>query len=430
MIERYESPQVREIWSEANKFATWQRVELAAVRAWQELGRVPAEDMQVLEASSRPVDPARVRELDAQVQHDVIAFLTAWSEQPAVSEASRWLHLGLTSSDLLDTALALLLSESCQLLERALVDLLAAVGELASKHKYTPCIGRTHGIIGEPTTFGLKVAGWYDDLLRCRERLASATRMVGVGMFSGPVGMSLPIEDRACEILGLGVASVSSQVVSRDRHTEYVFALATLGTVLERIATEIRHLQRTEVLELEEPFATGQKGSSAMPHKRNPWKSENVCGLARLLRSYLHPALENVVLWHERDISHSSVERIAFPDATHLAHFGMLRMTSIVSGLEVYPDNMRRNLDAGGKLWASHALLLSLIEAGMSRQDAYDLVQGHALAVWNRPGEDFERRIRQDPQIASQVGTERLAKVFEVAPEHGSLERVFSRLGL
>jgi adenylosuccinate lyase len=431
MIERYCTSEMQTLWSEGNKFFTWQKVEVAVCQAWSEAGKVPPEDLARIE-KSRPVNIERVLELDRQVHHDVIAFLTAWSEQEELQGSGRYIHLGMTSSDLIDTALGIMLKETGELLQASLSQLIETTRKLALQHKYTLTIGRTHGVHGEPTTFGLKVATWYYDLTRARERLLWGIEAISSGMFSGPVGtysnLPIEIEKRACEILGLRRVAVSTQVIGRDRHADFLYSLAALGGIIERIATELRHLQRTEVLEVEEPFYVGQKGSSAMPHKRNPWRSENLCGLARMLRSYVLPSLENVALWHERDISHSSTERIIFPDAANLAHFMLERLTAILEDLQVYPQNMERNLSLYGGVINSQRVLLALVGKGLSREEAYAIVQGQAHAAWNKPEGNFKETIKNDPKVTSLLNPQELEACFNNSVE--SVDRVFERLGL
>lgn len=433
MIERYTTPEMHSLWAEENKFTIWQKVEIAVCKAWNIKGRIPDDDLARIEAT-QAVDPKRVYEIDAQVHHDVIAFLTAWNEQESLQGSGRFIHLGLTSSDLIDTALSLMLKETGLILKDALDELIESTKQLALEHKNTLTIGRTHGVHGEPTTFGLKIAGFYDDLVRARERLQWGISSIATGMFSGPVGtysnLTPEIERLACEILGLKPAAISTQVIARDRHADFAYALAALGSVIERVATELRHLQRTEVLEVEEPFYSGQKGSSSMPHKRNPWRSENLCGLARMLRSYLTPALENVALWHERDISHSSTERIYFPDAANLAHFMLRRLNAIIKDLKVYPQNMKRNLFLYGGVVHSQKLLLALVEKGLSREDAYKIVQGHAHQAWNNPEGNFAKAIKEDINITSLLSEEQLNELFEIEHDLKFVDEVFERLGI
>ncbi len=422
---------MRKLWSEENKFLTWQKVEIAVCKAWNKKGKIPNEDLSRIE-KSKPVNPERVKELDAQVHHDVIAFLTAWSEQSELGDSGRFIHLGLTSSDLIDTAVSLMLKETGEILLFSLNELLQTTKNLALEHKNTLTIGRSHGVHGEPTTFGLKIANFYQDLQRVKEKLTLATEAVSVGMFSGPVGtysnLTPEIEQSACENLGLKPISISTQIISRERHADFIYSLASLGTIIEKVATELRHLQRTEVLEIEEPFYSGQKGSSSMPHKRNPWRSENLCGIARMLRSYLTPALENVTLWHERDISHSSTERIYFPDAANLAHFSLKRLNTILQDLKVYPQNMNKNLFLYGGVVHSQKIMLALIEKGLKRETAYELVQAHALKAWNNPLGNFKDSLKKDSQIIQHLSVEIIDELFDISNDLKYVEETFSKV--
>ncbi|MDX1920084.1 MAG: adenylosuccinate lyase [Candidatus Caenarcaniphilales bacterium] len=431
MIERYTTPEMNDLWSEDNKFKIWQKVEIAVCKAWNKLDKIPSEDLKRIEASTS-IDPKRVYEIDAQVHHDVIAFLTAWNEQESLQSSGRFIHLGLTSSDLIDTALSLMLSETSQVLLTALDKLLETSKKLAYEHKNTLTIGRTHGVHGEPSTFGLKIANFYADLQRAKEKLKWASEAIRVGMFSGPVGtysnLNPQVEQLACQELGLQVVSISTQVISRERHADFVYALASLGSIIEKIATELRHLQRTEVLEVEEPFYSGQKGSSSMPHKRNPWRSENLCGLARMLRGYIITALENIALWHERDISHSSTERIYFPDMANLAHFMILRLTAILADLRVYPENMKKNLFLFGGVVHSQKVLINLVEKGMSREDAYKIVQNNAHKAWNKESGDFKRELKQDPEVQKLFSEQEINQSFEIESDLKYVDEVFERV--
>jgi adenylosuccinate lyase len=400
MIQRYTLPEMGAVWSEATRFRLFAQVEAAVVRARARRGLVPAADVDAIVAAPPPA-PERVRELDAELHHDVIAFLTAWGER--IGPAARHVHYGMTSSDLLDTALALQLVAACDLLARRLDRLVAVVRDRALEHRDTLCLGRTHGVAAEPTTFGLKLAGHAFAFDRDRARLAAARRAVAVGTFSGAVGTwsNLPpeVEAEVLAELGLAAEPAPTQVVARDRHAELLCVLALAGADLERLAVEVRHLQRTEVREVEEPFAEGQKGSSAMPHKRNPIVSERLTGIARLLRGYAVPGLEDVALWHERDISHSSVERVVLPDACILLDYGLERAAWLVAGLRVLPERMRANLDASGGLVGSSAALLALVDAGWSREDAYAAVQRAALAAWDGKG-GFRDLLLAEPGVA------------------------------
>ena len=427
MIERYETPEMRRIWSDENRFRTWLAVELAVVRAWSEEGAVPPEALEQIEARA-DFDLDRIRQIEAVTQHDVIAFVSAVADK--IGEAGRYVHLGLTSSDVIDTASSLQLGEAADLVLEELEALRRCVGDLAVAHKLTPCAGRTHGIHAEPTTFGLKLLNHYAELGRDRERLAAAREEMRVGKISGAVGTygNCPpvIESRVCAGLGLRRDPVSTQIIQRDRHAALFGALAILGGGLERLALEIRHLQRTEVLEALEPFGKGQKGSSAMPHKKNPILCERICGMARLLRGYAGTTLENIALWHERDISHSSVERILWPDAFHLVHTMLRTLKKVLSGLVVDPDRMDRNLDLTHGLLFSGRVLLELIDRlGISREEAYALVQEQALRSWEE-GRPLLDLLRQDPRLQG-VRTEDLEELFEMGHFTRYVQEIFDR---
>ena len=388
MIARYTRPEMGAIWSEQHKYECWLEVELAASEALAELGEVPREAAHALRAHAS-FDLQRVQEIEREVKHDVIAFTTAVSESmqaQGAGEASRWLHYGLTSNDVVDTAQALQIKDASAVIATDLDQLLAALRKLAFEHQHTVQIGRTHGMHAEPITFGLKVALWWDELTRQTRRFQAAAEEMRVGKVSGAVGtfahLSPEAEEKICARLGLRAAPISSQVLSRDLHAHYVAVLAGIAASLEKIALEIRHLQRTEIREVEEPFSAGQKGSSSMPHKKNPVTWEQICGLARIVRSNAQAAFENVALWHERDISHSSVERIILPDTTILIDYLLAKTTWLIDGLVVHPERMKRNLDNTRGLIFSGQLLLDLAAAGMLREDAYRLVQGHALRAW------------------------------------------------
>ncbi|MFZ4565978.1 MAG: adenylosuccinate lyase, partial [Prochlorococcaceae cyanobacterium] len=400
MIERYTLPEMGEIWTEEAKFQSWLDVEIAATEANGELGRVPAEAITTIREKAG-FSVARILEIEAEVRHDVIAFLTNVNEH--VGDAGRYIHVGMTSSDVLDTGLALQLKASTALLRIELDALAEAIRHQARAHRDTVMIGRSHAIHGEPITFGFKLAGWLAETERNRQRLERLEAEVAVGQISGAMGTYAntdpQVEALACARLGLTPDTASTQVISRDRHAAYVQTLALVGASLERFATEIRNLQRSDVLEVEEAFAKGQKGSSAMPHKRNPIRSERISGLARVLRSYVVAALENVALWHERDISHSSVERMMLPDVSVTLHFMLREMTRVVDGLEVYPANMRRNMNVYGGVVFSQAVLLALVASGLSREESYRIVQGHAHAAWNVEGGDFRTRLESDPTV-------------------------------
>ncbi len=419
------------LWSEEAKFRGWLEVEIAACQANAELGRVPAEAMEQIRQRATFSVP-RILEIEAEVKHDVIAFLTNVNEH--VGDAGRYIHVGMTSSDVLDTGLALQLKASVEELEKEQAALIKALRTLAREHKHTVMIGRSHGIHGEPITFGFKVAGWLAETLRNQERLARLKTTVAVGQISGAMGTYAntdpEVEAITCRLLKLVPDTASTQVISRDRHAEYVQTLALIAASLERFATEIRNLQRTDVLEVEENFSKGQKGSSAMPHKRNPIRSERISGLARVLRGYTVAALEDMALWHERDISHSSVERMMLPDCSVTLHFMLREMTEVVQGLGVYPDNMARNLNVYGGVVFSQRVLLELVAAGLSRESAYALVQRHAHAAWNTEGGDFRANLAEDPEVTSHLGPERLEACFATAPHQARLGVIYDRLGI
>jgi adenylosuccinate lyase len=404
MIPRYTLPEMGAVWSERERFRLFVRVEVAVVRTRARRGLVPPGDLAAIEAAPPP--PAeRVHELDRQLHHDVIAFLTAYGE--GIGPASRHVHYGMTSSDLLDTALALQLVRAADLLSGRLDRLVAALRERALEHRDTLCLGRTHGVAAEPTTFGLKLAGHAFAFDRDRRRLAAARRAVAVGKLSGAVGtysnLAADVEAEVLAELGLVPEEAATQVVARDRHAQFLATLALVGANLERLATEIRHLQRTEVREASEPFAPGQKGSSAMPHKRNPIVAERLTGIARLLRGYAIPALEDVALWHERDISHSSAERVILPDACCVLDYGLDRAIWLVAGLRVFPERMRANLEASGGLAGSSSALLALVDGGWSREDAYVAVQRAAMAAFEGKG-GFRDLLLAEPGVAEAVG--------------------------
>ncbi len=419
------------IWTEEAKFQSWLQVEIAATEANAELGRVPAEAVATIRSQAR-FSVARILEIEAEVRHDVIAFLTNVNEH--VGDAGRYIHVGMTSSDVLDTGLALQLKASTVLLRQELDALAEAIRRQARAHRDTVMIGRSHAIHGEPITFGFKLAGWLAEVERNRERLERLERMVSVGQISGAMGTYAntdpEVEALACARLGLTPDTASTQVIARDRHADYVQTLALVGAALERFATEIRNLQRTDVLEVEENFAKGQKGSSAMPHKRNPIRSERISGLARVLRSYVVAALENCALWHERDISHSSVERMMLPDCSVTLHFMLREMTRVVEGLQVYPDTMQRNLNVYGGVVFSQAVLLALVATGLSREEAYRIVQGHAHQAWNRAGGDFRANLEADPAVTSRLSPEQLADCFSSDRHRVHLPVIYGRLGI
>jgi adenylosuccinate lyase len=430
VIARYTRPEMGALWAEDARYARWLRVELAVVEAWARRGVVPAEALARIRARAR-VDAARIAGIEARVRHDVIAFLT--DLEAAVGQDSRFVHVGLTSSDVVDTALALALVEAADRLLAGVDRLRESLRRLALRHKETLTVGRTHGVHAEPTTFGLKVAVWYAEAGRNRERLERAREAVRVGKISGAVGnfahVPPDLEREVCHALGLEPEPASTQVVQRDRHAEFVAACAIAASSLEKIAVEIRGLQRTEILEVEEPFGEGQKGSSAMPHKRNPVGAEQVSGLTRVLRAHAGATLEDVALWHERDISHSSVERIVLPDATILLDYLLWQTVRILDGLRVYPDRMRENLDRSYGLVYSQRVLLALAEAGLARQAAYELVQRSAMRAWEerRP---FLECLEADPDVARALAPEALKACFDPGFYLRHVDEVFRRVGL
>jgi len=415
MIERYTRPQMGSLWSLDNKFRTWLEVELAVCEGWHAMGRIPAEDMAVIRAKA-DVNSDRILEIEERTRHDVIAFLTNVEE--IVGPSARFIHLGCTSSDIVDTANGLLLKRAGLMILDGLDRLLGVLKDMALAHKGRLCMGRTHGIHAEPTSFGLKMTVFYAEFRRHRERVAHAVDNVAVGKISGAVGtfayLSPELEERACRVLGLTPDPVSTQIVQRDRHAEFFTSLGLLGGGIERICVELRHLQRTEVLEVEEGFGQGQKGSSAMPHKKNPISAENLAGLARLLRTNALASMENMALWHERDISHSSVERVIMPDSTILADYMLHRLANLLSGLRIIPENMERNLWGSYGLFFSQAVLLSLIDTGMDRQRAYELVQGVAMRCWTEK-KLFPAEVRRDTAIARTLGESKLDELFDPA---------------
>ncbi len=433
MIPRYTRREMGAVWSDQNKFQQWLEVELAATETLAEQGVVPAEDA-VLLRKHASFDVPRIFEIEEQTRHDVIAFTTAVAEKMAAAGhagASRWFHYGMTSNDVVDTAQALQLRQASQILDAGLRKLREVLKRRAHEFKHTVQIGRTHGVHAEPITFGLKLAIWYEEAGRNLTRLAAAAEDVRVGKISGAVGTFAHIgpetEEKICARLGLKPAPVASQVIQRDRHAYFVATLATLTSGLEKIALEVRHLQRTEVREASEYFAKGQKGSSAMPHKKNPITSEQICGLARVVRANAQAAFENNALWHERDISHSSVERIVLPDSTILCDYLLDKTTSLVDRMFVYPDRMRRNLDLTRGLVFSGQLLLDLAAAGMLREDAYALVQRYAMEAWENDG-DFRAAIEADPAIGALLSKEKLAETFSLERQLKHVDAIFARV--
>jgi adenylosuccinate lyase len=428
MIRRYSRPEMARLWSDENRFATWLAVEVAATEVLADRGVVPWPALEAIRAKAR-FDVARIDAIEKEVQHDVIAFVSNVAEN--VGPEGRWLHYGLTSSDVVDTALAMLMRDALDLIGAGVDALLRAVRARALEHKHTPMIGRTHGVHAEPMTFGLKLALWYSELVRHRRRLAAARATIAVGKLSGAVGtfshLGPEVEEAVCERLGLKPAPIASQVLQRDRHAEVMTTLALVAASLEKFATEIRALQKTEVREVEEPFREGQKGSSAMPHKRNPVGCEQVTGLARVVRANALAALENVALWHERDISHSSAERVIVPDSFLALDHMLKRFTDIVEGLVVNTERMRRNLEWGRGLVFSGQLLLDLTAKGLPREDAYRIVQAHAMEAWRSDG-DFRKRIEDDPEVRAHLRPADIAEVFRLDRYLAHVDTLFHRV--
>jgi adenylosuccinate lyase len=431
MIPRYARPDMVSLWSPETRFRIWFEIEAHATDALAELGVVPKEAARAIWEKGGPAtfDVARIDEIEREVKHDVIAFLTHLSE--IVGPEARFVHQGMTSSDVLDTTLAVQLSRASDILLTDIDALLAALKRRAMEHKFTPTIGRSHGIHAEPVTFGLKLAQAYAEFERCRSRLLNARSEIATCAISGAVGTFANIDPRVeahvAQQMGLAVEPVSTQVIPRDRHAMFFATLAVIASSVERLATEIRHLQRTEVYEAEEFFSPGQKGSSAMPHKRNPVLTENLTGLARMVRSYCLPAMENVALWHERDISHSSVERYIGPDATITLDFALHRLTGVIDKLLVYPENMRKNLDRLSGLHNSQRVLLALTQAGVSREDSYRLVQRNAMKTWEH-GADFLASLKADPEISSRISATELEAMFDLGYHFKHVDTIFDRV--
>jgi adenylosuccinate lyase len=437
MIQRYSRPATREIWSEQRKLEIWLQIELLASEALCEAGLVPKKDLDQMKQRAS-FDLERCKELERTLNHDVIAFTTNVAENIG-APASRWLHFGLTSSDIIDTAFAVQMVQSADILIEDVKALRGVVAKKAREHQFTPMIGRSHGIHAEPTTFGLKMALMYDEFGRALKRLEAARETVAVGKLSGAVGtsahLSPMIEAAVCAKLGLRPAPIATQVIQRDLHAEFIGTLALVAASIERWATEFRHLQRTEVLEAEEFFAKGQKGSSAMPHKRNPITGERLTGLARVLRGNAVAALENVALWHERDISHSSVERIIFPDSCTLLDYMLATLAKLTEGLVVYPESMRRNLELSLGMWNSQTVLLALIRKGLTREEAYELVQRNAMRTWEakhagRNDANFLQQLKQDPEVAKYFKQGELEKLCSLDFHFQEIENRFKQLGL
>jgi adenylosuccinate lyase len=434
MIRRYSRPKMAAIWEPANRFAIWLKIEILACEAWAELGVVPREAVEEIRAKAT-FDMAalvpRIDEIERRTRHDVVAFTEAVAEK--IGPASRYIHLGLTSSDVLDTCLAYQMRQAADLLLEDVAALETALAALAVKHKRTPMMGRTHGIHAEPTTFGLKLAMWLMEVRRATERLTRAREVASFGKLSGAVGTfaNVPpqVEEYVCAKLGLKPEPISTQIIQRDRHAEYLAALGIVGSSLDKFATEIRHLQRTEVREAEEPFAEGQKGSSAMPHKRNPVSCEQISGLARLLRSNVQAGMENVALWHERDISHSSVERVILPDGTILLDYLLVKFCDIVQGMRVDPEQMQRNLNATHGVIYSQQVLLALSKAGVTREAAYAMVQRNAMRAWET-GAEFRGLLLADPDVRAVLPAAEIESCFDLGYHLRHVDAIFRRVGL
>ncbi|KAF0144949.1 MAG: adenylosuccinate lyase [Nitrospirae bacterium] len=428
MIQRYTRPVMGKLWEPENKFQKWLDVEIAACEAWAELAEIPVDALAVIKKKAR-FDVKRIDEIEKVVKHDVIAFLTSVAEN--VGHESRFIHKGLTSSDIVDTALSLLMKEASDIIISDIKGLMPVLKKQAYKYKDTPAIGRSHGVHAEPMTFGLKFALWYEDMKRNLERMKRARNVISIGKLSGAVGTfsNIPpkIEEKVCRKLGLKPEPVATQVVQRDRHAEYLTTLSLIAASVEKIAVEIRHLQRTEVLEAEEPFSKGQKGSSAMPHKRNPVGCENISGLARIVRSNAMAALENIALWHERDISHSSVERVIIPDSTILVDYMLDRLKGILEGLHVYPERMKKNMERSCGLYNSQRVLLSLTGKGMLREDAYALVQRNAMKSW-QSGMEFKKLLLKDRDVKKYLKSKDIEKIFDLKYYLKNVDYIFRRV--
>ncbi|WP_153127198.1 adenylosuccinate lyase [Peribacillus tepidiphilus] len=430
MIERYTRPEMGAIWTEENRFKAWLEVEILACEAWAELGVIPKEDVKLLRENAS-FDINRIKEIEEETRHDVVAFTRAVSE--TLGEERKWVHYGLTSTDVVDTALSYLLKQANEILQKDIENFIEILKNKAQEHKYTVMMGRTHGVHAEPTTFGLKMALWYEEMKRNLERFKAARKHVEVGKISGAVGTYANIdpfvEQYVCEKLGIGAAPISTQTLQRDRHAHYMSTLALIATSIEKFAVEIRGLQKSETREVEEFFAKGQKGSSAMPHKRNPIGSENMTGMARVIRGYMLTAYENVPLWHERDISHSSAERIILPDATIALNYMLNRFGNIVKNLTVFPENMKRNMDRTLGLIYSQRVLLALIDKGLAREEAYDTVQPKAMEAWEKQV-PFRQLIEADDKITSLLSPEEINDCFDYNYHLKNVDVIFERLGL
>ncbi len=429
MIERYSRPEMKSVWSDENKFNKWLEVEIAVCDAWAEIGTIPRQVMPKIKLAR--CNYRRMEEILKETHHDMTAFLGAVSE--SLGEESRFIHLGLTSSDVIDTALSLQMVEAAEILTQDMKELVSVLAQKAIEHKYTPMIGRTHGVHAEPISFGLKLALWVGEMRRNLQRLAEAKRVIAVGKISGAVGTyaTVPpeVERKACRKLGLAPAPVSSQVLQRDRHAQFITTLAIISGSLEKFATEIRGLQRTEVREVEEPFGAGQTGSSAMPHKRNPELCERICGLARLVRGYALTSMENIALWHERDISHSSTERVIMPDSCLVLDYSLAIFTSVMRELQIYPQRMKKNMELTKGLVFSQRVMLALIDKGLSRQKAYELVQRNAMKAW-KGNKAFLTLLKADPDVIATLPQGELEPLFDYQYYLQYVDEIFERLGL
>lgn len=430
MIERYTRPEMGAIWTEENKYQAWLEVEILACEAWSELGVIPSDDVKKIRQNAS-FDVDRILAIEEETRHDVVAFTRAVSE--TLGDEKKWVHYGLTSTDVVDTALSYLLKQANAIIRKDLERFIEILKNKAIEHKHTVMMGRTHGVHAEPTTFGLKLSLWYQEMLRNLERFNAAAEVIETGKLSGAVGtyanIDPAVEAYVCEKLGLKPAPVSTQTLQRDRHAQYVSVLALIATSIEKFATEIRGLQKTETREVEEFFAKGQKGSSAMPHKRNPIGSENMTGMARVVRGYMMTAYENVALWHERDISHSSAERVILPDATIAVDYMLNRFSRIVDNLTVFPENMKRNIDRTHGVIFSQRVLLSLIDHGMSREEAYDLVQPNAMKAWETETH-FRTLIEQEPRITEVLSQDQIDDCFDYTYHLKNVDQIFARIGL
>ena len=429
MIERYSRPQMKRVWSDESKFAKWLEVEIAVCEAWAELDVIPREAVPKIKLAR--LNLKRMEEILKETRHDMTAFLGSVAE--SLGDESRFIHLGLTSSDVIDTALSLQLVEATEILSQDIKELISVLAQKAIKHKYTAMIGRTHGVHAEPLSFGLKLALWIEEMKRNRQRLSEAKRAIAVGKISGAVGtyatLSPKVEERACARLGLAPAPVSSQILQRDRHAQFMTTLAIIASSLEKFATEIRGLQRTETREVEEPFGVNQTGSSAMPHKRNPELCERICGLARLVRGYALTSMENISLWHERDISHSSTERIILPDSCLALDYSLALFTSVMRRLQIYPQRMKRNIGLTKGLIFSQRVMLALIDKGLSRQKAYEMVQRNAMKAW-QGNKNFLSLLKADPEVTATLPPEELEPLFDEQYYLRYIDEIFKRLGL